>query len=364
MARPTKLSFARPRTRQGLGLGLGLRPAVREVLRLAIFDLAILAGLQLLAVFYPSLEILTNAAPQLAVLNAVLALAALLLRLRVWAAIALLVASGNALVVAPHLNYGEDPVGDGSPPLRVMAWNVWNRNEDYARAADYLRTTHPDVVGLVEATPDWNHELSQRIGGLYPYRIEDVDAYRDGQIMILSRLPIERSWIGPLAPATQQIGWIALDWQGRPLVIVVTHLKSPNYAASRSELAALGVQGADTRSAGNFGRAQEVNAVLLQHALAGLPGDLVVMGDFNGAPWSRVYRQLAASAGLDGRRQFRLTYPAWLPALLRAPIDHILGRGEIAVTHFATGPALGSDHLPVLADLVWRSKGNGAAERN
>ena len=61
-----------------------------------------------------------------------------------------------------------------------MAWNVWNRNEDYARAADYLRATRPDVAGLVEATPEWNRELAERVGDLYPYRIEDVDAYRDG----------------------------------------------------------------------------------------------------------------------------------------------------------------------------------------
>jgi len=255
--------------------------------------------------------------------------------------------------VAPHLNYSDGPVGDG-PPLRVMAWNVWSRNEDYAQTAAYLRATHPDVVGLVEATPEWNDALAKEVGDLYPYRIEDVDSYRDGQLVILSRLPFERSWIGPLSPATQQIGWIALQWQGRPVVIVVTHLSSVNYQPSKSELAAVGVQGIDTVSAQNLGRAQQVDSALVQHALAGLPADLVVMGDFNGAPWSRPYHQLATGAGLDDRRQFLMTYPAWLPWALRAPIDHILGRGEIAVTHLATGPALGSDDFPVLADLVWR----------
>lgn len=363
MARPSNLSPVRSRPRRRRGPLRILWLVLREIVRLSIFNLAILAGMQILSIRYPYLAIFGNAAPQAAVLTACFALVALLLRLRVWALVALAIAVGNTILVAPHLNYGEDPPGDGSPPLRVMAWNVWSRNEDYAQAAAYLRATHPDVVGLVEATPAWNSALATQVGDLYPYRIEDVDTYRDGQIMILSRLPFERSWIGPLLPATQQIGWVALQWQGRPLVIVVTHLKSVNYQASKSELAAIGAQGIDTVSMQNLGRAQQVDAALLLHALAGLPADLVVMGDFNGAPWSRPYRQLAAGAGLDDRRQFLMTYPAWLPPVLRAPIDHILGRGEIAVTHLATGPGLGSDHLPVLADLVWRKK-DGAAERN
>ena len=44
------------------------------------------------------------------------------------------------------------------------------------------------------------------------------------------------------------------------------------------------------------------------------------------------------------------TWPQWFwPA--RIPIDHILIKGPLIVTRFKRGPAIGSDHFPVLAEL-------------
>jgi endonuclease/exonuclease/phosphatase (EEP) superfamily protein YafD len=37
--------------------------------------------------------------------------------------------------------------------------------------------------------------------------------------------------------------------------------------------------------------------------------------------------------------------------VFRLPIDQIFSRGAIAVRGFRAGPAVGSDHLPVLADI-------------
>lgn len=47
------------------------------------------------------------------------------------------------------------------------------------------------------------------------------------------------------------------------------------------------------------------------------------------------------------------TYPAWLPIeFLRIGIDHVLTGPNIFRQQCRTGPDVGSDHLPVIADLV------------
>lgn len=90
--------------------------------------------------------------------------------------------------------------------------------------------------------------------------------------------------------------------------------------------------------------------VLLRH-LAGA----AVLGDLNATPWSPRFRDLVAAAGLrQARRGFGLQ-ASWGPrplpwALL--PIDHVLLRGPWQVRSFRAGPRLGSDHRPVVAELL------------
>jgi endonuclease/exonuclease/phosphatase (EEP) superfamily protein YafD len=68
----------------------------------------------------------------------------------------------------------------------------------------------------------------------------------------------------------------------------------------------------------------------------------------NATPWSHTFQELL-SAGLTVPH-FTPTWPSgW--GRLGIPIDHVLGRG-VRITELRAGPALGSDHLPVLAEIV------------
>jgi endonuclease/exonuclease/phosphatase (EEP) superfamily protein YafD len=78
------------------------------------------------------------------------------------------------------------------------------------------------------------------------------------------------------------------------------------------------------------------------------------MGDFNATPWSRPYRRLHNGTGTcDTRAGYgvQASYPAdsWL---LRIPIDHVLASCNVGVRDRRIGPDVGSDHLPVIVDLV------------
>jgi hypothetical protein len=80
----------------------------------------------------------------------------------------------------------------------------------------------------------------------------------------------------------------------------------------------------------------------------------VVGGDLNAAAWSTITGLMQRIGGLlDPRvgRGFFLTFPTWLPAPLRFPIDHVLFTPEFRLLAVEVLPDIGSDHLPLLARL-------------
>ena len=79
---------------------------------------------------------------------------------------------------------------------------------------------------------------------------------------------------------------------------------------------------------------------------------LLVCGDWNLTPWSGWYRHVLSFGLRDGRLRERLTptWPARL-ALLGIPIDHCLASPETVIASKRIGPALGSDHRPIVVRL-------------
>jgi hypothetical protein len=89
-------------------------------------------------------------------------------------------------------------------------------------------------------------------------------------------------------------------------------------------------------------------------------GPAVLLGDLNLTMFSPEYRRFTQGMDLRNARQGfgpQGTWPTWVP-FARLPLDQCLLRGDIGVTSFATGPDIGSDHLPIIIDLfvapAWR----------
>jgi endonuclease/exonuclease/phosphatase (EEP) superfamily protein YafD len=83
------------------------------------------------------------------------------------------------------------------------------------------------------------------------------------------------------------------------------------------------------------------------------PQDVILMGDLNSVPWSRVQRAFRDKTGLDSQAGWASSWPSYLPWPLRLPIDHVLARGHLIVTNYATDSRTDSDHLPVIAEIGW-----------
>ncbi|WP_459858046.1 endonuclease/exonuclease/phosphatase family protein [Dongia sp. agr-C8] len=98
--------------------------------------------------------------------------------------------------------------------------------------------------------------------------------------------------------------------------------------------------------------AQSQQAANLARHVNKLPHDLVVMGDFNNASWSRMQIAFRQATGLDNRGHYLPSWPTFMPQVLRLPIDQVFVRGGVQATALRLGPAVGSDHLPVEAEVA------------
>ncbi|NNF70449.1 MAG: endonuclease/exonuclease/phosphatase family protein, partial [Acidimicrobiia bacterium] len=79
----------------------------------------------------------------------------------------------------------------------------------------------------------------------------------------------------------------------------------------------------------------------------------IVVGDLNATPWSHAVRSLQDEAELRNSLQGYGLQPTWHAdwRLFAIPIDHALMSQDLTTVSRSTGPANGSDHLPVTVTI-------------
>ena len=251
------------------------------------------------------------------------------LRMRSWFDAVLIATLLNACHVLPDLSRDTPPLPTGTP-LRVLLLNVHTSSSAFAEVATLIADTNPDLIGLVEVDERWLTALQPALAA-WPNRIEQPRADNFG-VALYSRAPLtgQAEQLGSLLPtvlATVDVGGGAVD-------VVLTHPIPPvsagAYAMQRSQLSAI---------AGRIGAST---------------APVIVMGDLNATPWSRPVRDFVSTTGLcDTRAGFGLqgSFPA-ASVLLRIPIDHVLVTCSLGVRSREVGRDVGSDHLPIVIDLV------------
>lgn len=250
------------------------------------------------------------------------------LRLRGWFDAALIATLVNALWIVPDLSRSTRAVPAGTP-LRVLVLNVHTESSGFADVARLIADTKPDVVGLVEVDTRWLAQLAPALTG-YAHEIEQPRDDNFG-VALYSLLPMTGSaeLIGSRLPTVAA----TIDVHGTQLTLLLTHPIPP---VGRAHLA------------------DEVSQLTAVAARARTSTPVIVMGDLNATPWSRPFRDFIAASGLcDSRAGFGLqaSFPA-TSALLRIPIDHVLVSCAIGVRSRVIERDVGSDHLPVLVDLI------------
>jgi endonuclease/exonuclease/phosphatase (EEP) superfamily protein YafD len=276
------------------------------------------------------LDLFTHFRIQYAALFLIAALVLLLVRRRGLAVVAVV---GALVSAVPLISYFRQPTAiaeSGAPSLRVVSFNVWFRNHDYERIARYLEETHADVLVLQELTRDQAAELHSKLPS-YPHA--NLGSGRTGAV-VYARWPIVEADLPALTPNGVRGTKVVLDWRGRRVAVFGVHLHWP-----------LGRRNSHLRN----------RELVTVSKIAAASGDvpLVVAGDFNITPWSKHFHERLHGSGLkDCAAGFGLA-PSW-PAqfqLLGIRIDHCFASAHWRSVEVTTGPYLGSDHLPVVADL-------------
>jgi len=247
--------------------------------------------------------------------------------------IAGVVATPFVIALLPSLEQrpeGARQVMDGEVPFKILTLNTWYRNADWPTLEAYLRKEDAEVVVMMEFGES-KRPLLDKLKTLYPYR-HDCITIKNCRLLLLSKKPFEAAdhktrWLGP------PIIWARFGKDLGGLTVIGVHLSRPPTASTQ------------------FRQVQELAKETLK---VGDP--VVVAGDFNATEWSFVLDAFQEFSGL-WRLTNEPTWPTFFFGFPQLGIDHIFISNGIRPLAFPRrGDHIGSDHLPMSAQLAVQSK--------
>jgi endonuclease/exonuclease/phosphatase (EEP) superfamily protein YafD len=225
--------------------------------------------------------------------------------------------------------------GHGS--YRLLFANVLQANSNHADILNLIHSSDPDFIVLVETNQAWLQAL-QDLQENYPYKMSAVREDNYG-LSVFSRFPFEQAEMRNFGEAGVPSIVVRLNLNHRWVTLIGTHPPPPK-GPNRS-----GFRNVQLMHLADFAAAQTQDHVLL-------------CGDLNLTPWSPHFKQVLQRGGLtDSQAGFGLQ-PSW-PVdwpLFRVPIDHCLVSPDVHIRSRALGPAVGSDHFPLIVDFALQNK--------
>jgi vancomycin resistance protein VanJ len=248
--------------------------------------------------------------------------------------------------------------------LRVVTFNTWGGNthfveNGYGAIGDWLRDVDADIVLLQEVPLSQRSRADGVLGlrELYPQQFAtETDGWTNA---LLTRLPVLSSESHETDGDQPRYQRIIVELDGTQIAIYNVHLRYPIYAPrfappflpSPYLYMMLGYDASE--------RNRQI-AYLLR-LLEGETLPYIVGGDFNTSDQTAIYHMLTTymtdsfrEAGIGLGTSWpvstaRTDIPSLLPPLIR--IDYIWHSETLAAQAAWQGPRLGSDHLPLVADI-------------
>jgi endonuclease/exonuclease/phosphatase (EEP) superfamily protein YafD len=230
---------------------------------------------------------------------------------------------------------------NAKPWLKVLSANIWLYNQNYPKVIELVRKENPDIAMFYEVSAAGQMQLDT-LNDILPN-----SAGRDSGAIIYTKLSLNDTKIWDKNSKLYNTTVIEnIQHQNRTFTLVATHPSSPSSEAQF------------------FQRNQQL--VDLAEYLANSPQPIVMGGDFNISMWSTYYRKFVERSGITNARQgfgviptwspmrFRWTIPDVLQPWLSVPIDYIFTRSgtfNMRTTSMKAGKYIGSDHLPVIAEI-------------
>lgn len=220
--------------------------------------------------------------------------------------------------------------------IRVLMFNINYKNKKKDKITNYIKETNPDIILLNEVNIKMMKSFKKRLQHDYPqYQF----AFRDktNGILLMSKLNFKQSQEMRFDTFPTSIA-ATVEQKGTEFILVASHARNP----------------------------KRMGGYIRQHTFLNNLTDfikkqnkpLIVIGDLNDSTWSYKFREFLSETNLNDSRQgfgIQSSYNVGNP-FLRIPIDHCLTTDQFQVIDRKTGPAMGSDHYPVIVDIAMPGK--------
>lgn len=308
-------------------MGDMMRNGVRLCLAIGLTGIVLVSIAGLLAPVLWQGEMINPFRPQILVVTLLALAASLLLRNKPLISLAIAVVALNALPMAERLIAMQRlpaPAAASQNRISLVSANVLCDNRDFERVMTMVRRENPDIFVAVETSPAWLDGLKP-LEKLYPYRM------------------------------TPDLGIFGLSvYAKRPFTAHIEHIGQSGMPLAELHFDDLTLFVAHPMPPATKRLTQENTTYLeiLARRVRATPGKVIIAGDLNTTLWSRYMAPLLSEkvqwpygSGL------RHTWPSDSP-WLAIQIDHIFAKGAVA-GRYKVLEAVGSDHYPVRADLVF-----------
>ncbi|MEM7229526.1 MAG: endonuclease/exonuclease/phosphatase family protein [Planctomycetota bacterium] len=256
----------------------------------------------------------------------------ILLRANRAATIALLVASLTGFRVLPwYIGRPNPDDAAREQVVRVFLSNVLGWNHETQAMLEQIRDEDPDIIVIQEYRNHWEDALAT-LADRWPYAHGRLRSDAFG-MLVLSKTPFDAEVRMFGVKEDSVVGTLTLH--GESVSFLAIHPKPPKSRATSNR--------------------RDLLLRNVREHIGQPDGPTIVAGDFNATMWSAPYQRFVRDTGLRNARQGFGVLPTWpsqLPVVMRIPIDHVLVTRDITVADFRIGDACGSDHLPVIVDLI------------
>lgn len=214
--------------------------------------------------------------------------------------------------------------------LSMVSMNLLSENNEVDRVLVFLEAEMPEVLVLLEYTPQWDHLLSG-IRNAYPYqKLIPQDGHFGIAVWSKHEMQAIQTHFGyPGIPSIEAM----IRTPSGLITLIATH-PLPPLDQNQFEL-----------------RNKQLTSIAQR--LGEVGGRVMVLGDLNLSSFSEHFKILETGGFRDSRKGFGVL-PTW-PAnygWLSTTIDHALVAGNLKVTDRRVGPNIGSDHLPIIIQVT------------
>lgn len=241
---------------------------------------------------------------------------------------------------------------DKEQDLRVLTFNIWNKNTDIEGSVSWVLEQDADIIILQEMV-EKNLPHLPRLLEAYPYY-----EYVTGNVRVLSRYPfIESGLVYLEEPSGSLPGRLAVhavvDVKGRAVTVYGVHLSVP---AGNRETLRVGSAPGFLYPILNYDETRRNNQIRnLIGRVQAETNPVIIAGDFNTSHSSPILDELALSGMRDSFRSagtgWGMTWSHNPPALPLIRIDYVWYSQGLSPLRMTVGEFIGSDHLPLVVDF-------------